>query len=187
MARFCKVTHFFAGTSPNSDRSQLLVILPHKLQKFLAGWPRMSVPAHAPKSCCPTPHPFPLKPVGQPGPRMPPTRQILSGSALLTRRAASFVAVSSLLDDTSAVAKCDQAVVGGAIKFSTVSRRLAFSCVDRSEGIWACFVAETGVTLAVRSSPGHGLQAKMRRFSAPRQHGGQVATHRRYLFPPTGL
>ena len=32
-----------------------------------------------------------------------------------------------------------------------------------------------GANLAVCGAPGHGLQAKMRRFSAPRQHGGQVA------------
>ncbi len=129
------------------------------------------------------PHPFPSKPVGQPGPQIPPSRQILHDSALRTRRADSFVAVSSLSDDTSAAAKCNQAVVVGAIKFSTASHRLVFSGVDRSERISACFVAETEVNLASCGLSRPRLQAKMRRFSAPRQHRGQIAAYRHYLFP----
>ena len=173
----------FAGTSPNSDRSPLLVNLHRKLQESLAVWPKMSVPTHTSKLCHTPRHRSAPKPVGQPGPQMPPSRQILHDSALLTRRAGSFVAVSSLSDDTSAAEKCNQAVIGEAIKFSTASRRLAFSGGDRSEGISARFVADSAVYLAVYGTPLHGLQPKMRRFSAPRQHGGQIATQRRYLFP----
>ena len=121
--------------------------------------------------------------MGQPGPKIPPSRQILHDSNLLTRQTGSFVAVATLSDDTSAAAKCNQAVVGEATKFSTASHRLTFSGVDRSEGISARFVAETEVNLASCGLSRPRLQAKMRRFSAPRQHRGRIATYRHYLFP----
>ena len=62
-------------------------------------------------------------------------------------------------------------------------QQLAYSGADRSEGLSARFVANSGTNGAVCGTGGPRKSPRQSNFAAPNQHKGKVGTYGRYLCP----
>ena len=182
---------FFAGTSPNDDRSPSPVNPPRYLHDLLADWPRMSVPTHALNWRRPPPHRFGPFRAKTDGPNWAATRRNTPNPVRISSPHTSDRFIHSCFPHyrmtRQGLQSANEAPLERQCSLAWLPNHLHFQALTGQRVHQPVFVAESGANDAVWGVGGPRKSGKLYHFAAPRQHRGERATYRRYLFPPTGL